>query len=284
MAYIPIDKLREMFADVVTKTCSRLELAFCKGEPVLQSAIFGTHEGDEARVVELQWETFSSSRAWYGFSQLYNFAVKGELHDRQDPHWRIGELTNLLSVLQHDHPFVTYVYQTILPLAQGRSSLENGFDVPFEALVQLANVDERTVRNAISAGELVHFKNDGKGYIRADSARQWLERRRGFTPTRYINTMGTPLDEITTPEELAEFLIVHRTRNRYPSRETTADIEPDVRHLEQGICDLPLDRAARLADFYCLDRSDFLDCLLRIYFPEQYALLRERRRGPINFS
>lgn len=274
MAYIPKEILREQLMDLVSQLLNRVAGAFGLSDLHLHETVFGSSSGEDGEVAQRQRENFCATRAWKRFVAIYDFAVQGELKNRSDPYLMLNEWKNLLSHLPQSDPFVVHVNETIFVLANGRNSLESGYDLRFEELVLLANVDERTVRNAISAGELTYFKNEAKGFVSAASARDWLEGRRGFVRTYFKETIDKVLSEIKTPAEFGAFLNSQRTaRNAFPVRQKTPEIQHEIEKLEQGIFDLPLSRTFQLADFYCLNRGEFIDCVMRIYFPNQYDAL-----------
>ncbi len=272
MTYLSKKSLYDEYISLISETLAQLESQFRL--PKLHEALFGhPRKGlyDDTEWTEIT-ERFSATRAWTRVSDLYDFAIDGILKNRSDPRWMIEEVDKLLPYLQATNPFVVCVKDTLLVLAQGRAALEAGFDLRFEALVKLADVDERTVRNAISAGELTFFKNDAKGLVNAVSARKWLEGRRGFVPTKFISTIGgAQLGDVKSPAQFGAFLNQHRTqRNTFPPPRGVPMAKQSIEELERGVFNLPLSTTFELADFYCLDRGEFTDCVMRVFFRDQY--------------
>jgi hypothetical protein len=84
--------------------------------------------------------------------------------------------------------------------------------IDIHQLTRLAKVSERTVKNAISAGELVSFKEyssilDEKiTYITKESAYKWLAGRRNFKPTVVPVNGDIKLLDVSTPIAMRGFL------------------------------------------------------------------------------
>ena len=67
-----------------------------------------------------------------------------------------------------------------------RQTLFDGDDLTIPEVARLANVDERTVRNATAAKKLTIKKVGGNTYITAHVAEKWLEERKGYRPTTFL--------------------------------------------------------------------------------------------------
>jgi hypothetical protein len=48
-----------------------------------------------------------------------------------------------------------------------------------------------------------------------------------------------------------------------------------ISEIETGVFKLPIDTAFPIADFYQLDRKEFLSCVMRVFFSEQLSTIRE---------
>lgn len=87
---------------------------------------------------------------------------------------------------------------------------ESGIEI--DQITYLGKVGERTVRNAISAGELKSYKkrcdvrDSDIVYIEKDSAYKWLLKRRGFKPTVIPAEDSINLLEVKSAVQLKSFL------------------------------------------------------------------------------
>ncbi|MCA8947609.1 MAG: hypothetical protein KDB29_15340, partial [Planctomycetes bacterium] len=170
-----------------------------------------------------------------------------------------------------------------------RNALDGGSSVLMEKLAYLADVDVRTVRNAISAGELVAFKvTDGLQpgiHIENASARSWLQGRRGFTPTVYRGETAQAIGDVSSPAEFGAFLVARRDQLGLDAGEgKLLPLVPGVNAkglaaVEAGVFELPLNAVNPLADFYQLDRKAFLECVMRVFFNDYYTTILESRNA-----
>lgn len=89
-----------------------------------------------------------------------------------------------------------------------RAALDFGGTVTAEGLQLLSGVLPAAIRNAVSQGEL---HPDARGAFLANDARSWLERRRGYCPSRWtdLNDGQEILDpeRVITPDELGMIFV-----------------------------------------------------------------------------
>jgi len=168
----------------------------------------------------------------------------------------------------------------MVSMADARFGLDDGLSQTLDRVALLAHVDIRTVRNAVSAGELIVKKVESTSYIDNSSARTWLSGRRGFIPTQIKVKNVEDITKVSTPAEFGSFLSTQRKKLGLDS-----NIKPVVSHpsvdviainkIEMGVFSLPLDSVTPLADFYQIDRNDFLVTVMRVFYEDQYRVLAE---------
>jgi hypothetical protein len=220
-----------------------------------------------------------ASDAWKTLSGLYDYAVDGLLHggDYAEDLVLFGQ--EILAALTMEESAPCREWFEIVAMGDARFGLQDGTSDTPERLALLANVDVRTVRNAISAGDLTTKKVMGTLMIEHESAVKWLHGRRGFKPTRIINMQGVNLHEVSSPLVLSTLLKERRAalklddhRDILPPAHPAAN-DQVLNDLEDGNFTLTLDAAFPLADFYQLERTEFLKALMRCFYPEQYKAL-----------
>lgn len=219
--------------------------------------------------------------AWKCLSATYDYAVDGIL-DVDDPGKMILSAWSILSHLETHDASISTDWTNIAARAAGRHRLDHSNTVSPERLALLGSVDIRTVRNAISAGELVSEKIDSDIHIDAKSARSWLSGRRGFKPTRILVELLGGMTSISTPAELGSFLVSHRKKQSISvdDKELLA-LHPSlnakvIKEFEMGVFSLPLDTVPPLADFYQIDRNQFLITIMKVFYEDQHRALTKR--------
>lgn len=221
-----------------------------------------------------------SSDAWQTLSMLYDYAVDGVIND-SDPTNIVIDGAEVLSFIKTENTHYAPEWEMIIALGDGRFALDDGENVLIEKLALLAGVDVRTVRNAISSGELIAYKSDFGPSVDNACARKWLNSRRGFKRTIIAGDTFHDLKDISTPAIFGAFLTEKRKKLGlcedikkliifHPSIDTNA-----LSEIESGIFNLSLDTVFPLADFYQLDRKEFLSCVMRVFFCEELSTLRE---------
>ena len=254
-----------------------------------RDSFFGAGDSDTFEAVETR-EAASNrvrqSSAWAALSQLYDYAVDGNAGD-EEPTDIVISGAEVLSLITTENYSPRAEWEMIVAKGDGRYALDAGEDVHLEKLALLADVDVRTVRNAISAGELQAFKVENvlhPGiYVDNASARTWLQGRRGFKPTIYSGQSTQAIEDVASPADFAAFLISRREQLGLASEgEKVFPVLPGVDSkglsaIEAGLFTLPLNAVNPLADFYQLDRKAFLDCVMRVFFADYYAAILESR-------
>lgn len=280
-----IDKemLFKNYFDTAVEVFSTFEGVFeVKG---VWSQIFGAEWGDgqafnSPAIEQAAKDHVRSSWAWQQLSDLYDYAVDGNAGNRHPVDIVIGG-AEVLSFIRTENHSPSFEWDYITAKGDGRFALDDGEAVLVEKLALLAGVDVRTVRNAISAGELVAFKSDDGLAIENPSARTWLLGRRGFKPTVMLDEDIGGLDDISTPAAFSAFMSAQSKRlgldtegNKLVAFHPSVDARA-ISEIEAGIFKLPLDTVFPIADLYRLDRKQFLSCVMRVFFSEQLSTLRE---------
>lgn len=248
------------------------------------SQIFGTsvevgcnfHDSD---IEDIAKRNIRSSDAWQSLSRLYDYAVDGILPDSVEPEEVVTGGAEVLSYIRTENRTPSDSWERIAEQGDGRFALDSGEDPSLDKLALLAAVEIRTVRNAVSAGELI--KDSGSSFVNNLSARNWLCGRRGFKPTRVFTERHAEISGIATPVEFGSFLKEQRKRLGPDSNsDELATLHPSIDNkaiaeVESGVFKLPLDTVFPLADFYRLDRNELLETVMRIFFKDQLVSLTD---------
>ncbi|WP_175941031.1 hypothetical protein [Caballeronia sp. BCC1704] len=220
-------------------------------------------------------QQLSRMDAWKCIKAVYDFGVKGIPDETGVSIYEINKFARRITALFNAvYPDKTKLFNELVFLSEARVELQRPFGhITVEALVALGGVDARTVRNAMAAGDIVFKKVGSLVEFDPASARRWLTGRRGFVPTK-PSVRDIDVENVKTPAEFAQFVKAVRAKLTADG----ADAEPPVdasamADLESGLFRLPLDLAFSLADYFGLQRERFLKCVMRVFFPAQYALL-----------
>lgn len=268
-----LDRLFEDFYAAASGTFEALESSY--GVQGVCEQIFGKDSDEPARMSHLR-----SSDVWKRLVSLYEYAVNGIADD--EPTSIVIDGSEILKLASSENFWVSDEWHNIVAMGDSRYALDEGNALHPQQIALLASVDIRTVRNAISAGDLVSFKHEATAelLVESTSARRWLHGRRGFKPT-VINDIASDLDKVSTPAEFGALLAAQRGRlgedgDGVKRAVAHACVTPEkLSELESGIFTLPLDAVTPLADFYLLDRRKLLRCVMRIFFYEEMRLLGE---------
>lgn len=277
-----IDYLFEDFYRIARGTFEDLEAQY--GVNGLCEQVFGTQGSEEAEKAHLR-----ESDAWRTLSELYDYAINGvepKLWDGTSS--AVIAAGEVLSLATSENYRPTEEWFDVVEMGDGRYALDDGMALSGRQVALLGSVDIRTVRNAVSNGDLIAYKDERRGETVIDngSARRWLNGRRGFKPTVIDSTAGD-VDEITSAAEFGAFL---KERRKHIGAEgsvgNTVVAHPDVTpeallELEAGIFALPLDTVFPIADFYVLDRKKLLRCVMRVFFVEELQVLAEENRREV---
>lgn len=247
----------------------------------VREQIFGT-DADETQAKE----ALRKSHAWKTLVALYEYAANGIEPGRgfEGPSSLVIDGSDVIKLATSENYTPSPTWDDIIAMGDGRFGLDEGNPVLPYKLALLANVDIRTVRNAISAGELISFKSDfdGEVYVENASARRWLHGRRGFKPTVTNQASdGLPIESISTPSEFGALLIAQSKHigssgeNTKPAISHPAVTQQTISELEAGVFALPLDAVFPIADYYLLDRKKFLKCVMSVFFNEEMRLLSD---------
>lgn len=250
------------------------------------SKVFGVNDSEKHKfstpgAEQAAKDHVRASIAWYRLSQLYDYAVDGIISNVADASDVVIDGAEVLSFITTENYRPADEWKHIIYQGDGRYAVDDGEDILLKKLILLAGVDVRTARNAISAGELATYKQDDVLFVENASARNWLSGRRGFKPTRELNNDLQDLKEVSRPAEFGAFLSAQRKRIGldgdakklavfHPSVDSRA-----ISEIEMGVFKLPIDTVFPIADFYQIDRKEFLSCVMRVFFREQLSTLRE---------
>jgi len=243
--------------------------------------------------------------------KIYQFAIFGESPDgyliEGDVHLlgnylrRVEEFLDSLgsNFLKANYERLGYLYD----LYNARINLDgdNGCTCEPEPILSVRDVallgcvDERSVRNAISKGEIKSSKDGSATAIVNAEARRWLSGRRGYKPTKWPGVDMEGLDHVNTISQFTDYLQMRR-REIAPSEFTeeflTASISEsptldegllygdevqvstkDVKTLESGEFPWPISICHHFSVFYKVTERSMTETVMKVFFPDQYQLL-----------
>lgn len=272
-----LERLFEEFFIRASNTFDTLEMRY--GITGVVEQIFGESGDVEARKQKLR-----NSPAWHTLSLAYRYAVDG-IHpgvnyDGEDS--LVIDASEILILANSEEDKPKDKWDQVIWMGDGRYALDQGEPVQFEKLAFLAGVDVRTVRNALSAGELVEAKHwlYKDLYIENASARKWLLNRRAFKPTVYENQgFEYRANDVQSPGDFAALLTAQRKkleRGELPKAagsDHPALTPENLAKLENGVFDVPLDAVFPIADYYHLDRKEFISCVMRVFYAAELKTL-----------
>lgn len=229
-------------------------------------------------------ENLRNSRAWKTLTRVYDYAVNGIEPDDDTPDSIVIDGSDVLKLIASENYWTSEAWENIISMGDGRFALDEGSPIDLYKVALLANVDIRTVRNAVSSGDLISFKygDSSRILIENASARRWLHARRGFKPSvKQFSEEVLQLETIKTPAEFGAFLTKRREHLGLDEQEGKVVIlhpgatPQAITQLESGVFFLPLDAVFPVADFFQLDRKTFLQSVMRIFFYEELEMLTE---------
>lgn len=229
----------------------------------------------DGRDDESEARALRNSNAWKILSDLYEYAVNGiDNSEDNQTSFLVTEGAEVLELVTTYESSPSPRWEEIVWMADGRFGLDDGQYIDVRKLALLANVDVRTVRNAISAGDLESFKTDAGVFIENAPARRWLLGRRGFKPTVVrAEEVRLDLNLLTTPGEVAAFMAARRLQLGGTVDAAPTSVQSAIEKIEAGVFDMPLDVAKPLAAFYQLPFKDLLQCVMGVFFPEALEML-----------
>jgi len=293
----------QLFADIfdnLVSTARRLEALF-ELEGVEQS-IFGVEVYGEKARAEAQ-QAVRANRAWKLLSALYDYAIDGVHPDSvPDASWDgasslVIDAGEVLALLTGEENWPSSQWQDILRMADGRVALEEGTALDIERIALLADVDIRTVRNAISSGALAIADNIGLSerpfpsagtLIASADALAWLVGRRGYKHSVPPYAHAGSLQDIGSALHLGTFLRQRREDGPAPIARThiaerleayPALTLETINKIEEGSLQIPLHLVIPLADFYGVSRNDLLGTVMRVFYPQELQLLTATAEG-----
>ena len=272
----PKESLFDDFYSVARLTFEALELRYDVTGVVAQ--VFGDPNEDKAE----SKRRLRESHTWRVLSDLYDYAVDG-VEPEEEPENVVTDAADIITLATSDNHRPSEAWYEIVSMADGRVSLDYSMSVQLHKVALLAGVDVRTVRNAVSAGDLTAVKHGKAIEVEYSSARSWLHGRKGYRPTVHRNEQDLgDLAAVKTPAEFGAFLTARRKHlslgeSAFP-RVQGASPEA-VRKLEEGMFPLPLDAAFPVADFYQISRKNFLETVMRVFFLEEFSVLRDVQTG-----
>jgi hypothetical protein len=217
---------------------------------------------------------------------LYEYAVLGE---PMKHHW-IDVIEDVDPYLQNisgaDYSFLSDKVRVILDLARLRLYLDEPdycdeitkeFDL-FQVIALMAQLDERTVKNAYSQG----LFSGNTGDLDNQALSLWLKSKRSYIPTKGQSVSSDfEIKNVHTSDEFAALLVAQRdklgklfnikvfqTQHFLFTKNTTHE-------LESGFFNLPLNVIPILANAYLLNEKELLDCVMRVFFPKELVSIRD---------
>lgn len=267
--------LFEDFYGAVRETFPAMESHY--GVKGMCHSMFGGHEPSSSEAKEY---FHSNSPAWGTLEDLYEYAINGQ-DDTSDTQYLVIASSDILKIATSEFGLLSKEWEDIVAMGDGRYALDEGEPVMAYKVALLANVDIRTVRNAISSGALETVGGDADlQFVDNQSARRWLLGRRGFKPTISQQHIGVSLETISKPKSFGDFVksrvdeILSTEVGRGRKVEHPEVNEQRLAELENGVFSLPLDAAFPIADYLNLDRKTFLACVMRVFFSVELAALQ----------
>lgn len=271
----PDDALFDTFYAAVKVAMNALEASY--GVDNVVDQIFGDDEDEGLARIR-----FREHQSWKLLCQLYDYAIHGQPQSGWEAMDLILSASDVLKLATSEMQWPADEWSEIVAMADGRYCLDEGSPMMPSSVSLLAGVDIRTVRNAMSAGDLISLDaKDGSSFIENSSARRWLLGRRNFKPTVVdVQNHGQKLEDLRTPSQFGQFMREQRSRIgadrpdgklvvMHPSVGVDAMLA-----IENGVFSLPLDCVLPLADFYQVDRRALIDCVMRVFFPKELRLLK----------
>jgi len=274
------EELFEDFVRTSVQVFQNMEMVFGIAELCAEATgVNWTADESDPETIEAAKHYMRNEEGWRWLSEAYDYAFDGIL-GAERPEDLVTSAAEIISHLDTYNTKPSPVWANFVARVDGRFSLDNFKTVSIETLALMASVDIRTVRNAISAGELTSQKMGSNVYIDNASARNWLSGRRSFRPTQ-MKFVGVGVTSISSPAEFGSFLSVQRKKlGTEIDDKKLALFHPlinskAIKEIEMGMFKLPLDTVTPLSDFYQIDRNDFLVTIMKVFYRDQYRALAE---------
>jgi len=289
----PLDHEDRLFADFF----QRMDQTTWKIESILavrgiaESVFDGEYSNadDSVRAAALR-----RHRTWSMLADLADYALDGVAPTSNPDVYSniveqmVDESAGLLALLAGHQLGRSEGWDEILQAADARHALDEGEPLYPEGVALLGGVDLRTVRNAMSSGALT---SDTNQRINNQSARAWLVGRKGYKPTVRPGTEALDLKAVRTPIDFSTMLRQQRERREQEisgSDRATSLLEllpanpgltPEIlAEVEAGLFRAPLSMVWPLADVYGLPRDGLLNCVMQVFFPEEFEALMSAGR------
>lgn len=259
----------------------------------LNFAIFGIDNSTLKKKLSLNdmhnlyMKNFSGKEQWDILSKTYEYAFDGVLPNGVNaedienglPFKSISEMLELIGGA--DNLRVSSYLYDVLDAAFARQRLDGGMTLTIKDVALLANVDERTVRNARSSKELEASKLDNKKNIDNKSALSWLNKRKGFNATKFPNLETANFNDIKSIPEFCAYLKLIRenlgidsSNQTWISEDKTVRVQ-DVMAMERGNLFLfSIDKCEVLSAFYNIDRVSFIIKVMDLFFKDELELIK----------
>ncbi|WP_180057282.1 hypothetical protein [Acinetobacter sp. YH12090] len=235
---------------------------------------------------------YRESYIWKFFDNVYDYAISG-----LEPKWHwtevFDELPVYLQLIDSDYSRVDPNVYNLLGLAYLRYGIDDllhhgssYFDYkicdPIEIIALMAKLDQRTVKNAQSEGA---FKSEADDFD-FQAIKIWLSTKKGFVKSQWISTTDEiDLKEVNSSKRFGELISkqIEYLGNLFNpkvfiSKHYSFD-KNTVLKLQQGIFDLPLSAATIIANQLSLDEREFLNCVMRIFFPYELSIIQGGSNG-----
>lgn len=267
------EELLQSFCTCTGEAVEKWETFF--GVEGLGDQVLGGNRYDIATIERLR-----RSNAWETLMALFDYATQG-ITEGMEEMSIVLDAAEILSLVRTESQWPSDEWMQILTMGDARYALDEGSPLTIERVALLGNVDVRTVRNAISAGDLVALQED-KSAVDNASARRWLLGRKGFRQT--VNASDGEhrvLEQITTAAQFGVFLAQQRKRIGLGGDGQKVTLfhpgagSDTLVQLEAGVFTLPLDAVFPIADFYQLSRKALLECVMRVFFSRELEILSE---------
>ncbi|WP_180130299.1 MULTISPECIES: hypothetical protein [unclassified Acinetobacter] len=222
---------------------------------------------------------FMNGLIWSPFECIYEYAVNGDASRCSMD--EITDCVDFIHILHSDHFHVSNGSNDIITMALARHALEHDSEVMFYniktcnyplAIAHLADIDLRTLKNAISAGEIEAFS---KHELSSASLKHWLSKRKGFKPTFYVKqTQNFSFNSPTSFATMLKEARLHLEENFNPEELLNAcSCSNVIEQLELGIFELPLNFLPLIAKTYEIPYPILFKQVMQTFYPNEYALL-----------
>lgn len=193
-----------------------------------------------------------------------------------------GFFQDCLDSANADVPIEEGHLKDLVERVQARVELHRGRSLNLRQLAVLANMNERSVKNAVTADGVHKLTLNEKGEVDAEQAAQWLQNRRGYVKPEYKKARkAAELPESLTAYELPHFLSsrVYQLLDAAPLRrqvDVAEEADMLVDRLDE-ICRPPLSlnptEIPGLARALALDEQWLTRQVMFALFPQQMVLL-----------